>query len=82
MNLKLQQEYENKTESFVSHRDISGVVRYSSEYIEWLENRVVKKKKINAKRKAYLKGYTDGLELGCALNHSKELKHTRLPKDY
>jgi GR25 family glycosyltransferase involved in LPS biosynthesis len=80
MNVKLEQEYKDQTGRFVLHRDDDGAVRHTRKYVEWLEKRVKKQKKV--KKKSYLKGYTDGLELGCTLSHSKELRNTRLPKDY
>jgi hypothetical protein len=80
MKQTLQKEYKDPTGRSAIHRDVDLVLRYDVNYIQWLEKRVKKQKKV--KKKSYLKGYTDGLELGCTLSHSKELRNTRLPKDY
>tara|TARA_R110000782_G_scaffold36144_1_gene86166 strand:- start:69 stop:311 length:243 start_codon:yes stop_codon:yes gene_type:complete len=80
MNAKLEQDYKDETGKYMVYLCMDNEVLYNAEYVEWLAKRVKKQKKV--KKKSYLKGYADGLELGCALSHSKELKHTRLPKDY
>ena len=80
MNAKLERQFIKQTRKLALFTlDDDSPVYHSTEYIQWLEARVKKQKK--SKRKSYLKGYADGLELGCALSHSKHLRHTRPPKD-